>query len=246
MASSRLPARAANTDEILKHQILFSDLSSEELAALRSKMRPRSYAADEIIFHEDDPASGLFILVSGIVKICVSSEEGQESLIALMFPGDCFGEMAVLDGRPRSATAVTLEKAETLLLLRNDFMDFLEGHPKAARNVISLLCQRLRDTNESVADLAFFDIHGRVAKRILQLARDHGVSRPNGIEIAIPITQQDFANYVGASRETVNRAISFFREKGYLSTGDRRGFEAVYRSRVKLSAATMVRNIHQA
>lgn len=216
------PARQANVDEVLRNQVLFSDLTPSEIQTLRSKMRPRSYAADEIIFHKDDPASGLFILTSGIVKICVSSEEGQETLICLMFPGDCFGEMAILDGRPRSATAVALERVETLLLLRNDFNEYLDSHPKVARKLIALLCQRLRDTNESVADLAFFDIHGRVAKRILQLARDHGVPGANGVEIAIPITQQDFANYVGASRETVNRAISFFREKGYLSTADRR------------------------
>lgn len=207
---------------ILADHPLFAGASARDLDALERSARVRVFETDRIIFRQEDEGDGLYIVRSGTVKIVVSTAEGEESVIALMFPGDCFGELAVLDRGPRSASAIAVERTETLFIRRDDFLAFLERSPQVMMRIIRLLCQRLRRTDEQIADLVFFDVYGRVAKKLLELGRLHGIRTARGIEIKLPLTQQDLASLVGASRESVNKVMRFYRERGFVAVTNQR------------------------
>ena len=159
---------------------------------------------------------------TGQVKIVLYAEDGRESMIAIMSPGDCLGELAVLDGEPRSATAVALEPATLWYLHRGEFLSSIKRHPDLAQKIITLLTRRLRQTDEQLGDLVFFDVFSRVAKRLLELAASHGRPTDSGTVISLSMTQQELANLVGASRESVNKALRLYRSQGYISVGKQR------------------------
>jgi CRP/FNR family transcriptional regulator/CRP/FNR family cyclic AMP-dependent transcriptional regulator len=201
---------------------LFGEFSQSELTNLASSVRTRVFREGEVVFHRDDPGNGLYVIRGGTVKISIFAPDGQETLIALFGPGECFGELAVLDGQPRSATATALERAELLYLPRTGFLRFLDEHPQAMRKIALMLSQRLRETDEHVADLVFHDVYGRLAKKLLELGDTYGRKTAKGVEIGLALTQQDLANLVGASRESVNKVIKLYRTKGYLSVHSQR------------------------
>lgn len=201
---------------------LFQGLDPSSLERLEARMRGRIFRAEETIFHRDDVGNALYVIRSGRVKIRLTAEDGRETVLAILSPGDCFGELAVLDGEPRSADAVAMERTETLLLTRDEFLAALEQSATLAKRVIVLLSQKLRQTNEQLADLVFYDVHGRVAKRLLELAAAHGVRRPTGMEISIPFTQQELAQLVGATRESVNRVLRYYAGRGFITVANQR------------------------
>jgi len=206
-----------NTNDSWSGVPLLSNLTKDELNDLQPFLTKRLFREGDIIFHQDDPGDRLFLIRDGRVKISLLAEDGRENVIAIMAKGDCFGELAALDGLPRSATATAMERTETLFLRRGDLLQFLERHPGAAIKVIDLLSRRLRQTDEQIADLAFLDVHGRVARKLLELASAHGVDKGQGTEIGFFLSQQELANLVGASRESVNKVINYFKDKGYLA-----------------------------
>ena len=134
--------------EFLSQVPIFANLEPEWLKPLTGKLRPRRYRRGEVIFHEDEPGDRMHIIVEGSVKISVTSEDGREKNIALFKPGECFGEMALLDGSNRSATATAMEALETLVLMRDDFQDFLNENPQMKEDITNLLTQRLRNVNQ--------------------------------------------------------------------------------------------------
>ena len=148
--------------EFLRQVSIFAHLEPERLQHLTSKLRPRRYQRGEVIFHEDDPGDRMHIIVEGSVKISVTSEDGREKNIALFKPGECFGEMALLDGSRRSASATALEALETLVLMRDDFLDFLTGHPQVAADITNLLAQRLRNVKNGVPYVQNLDPYGNL------------------------------------------------------------------------------------
>ena len=150
--------------EFLTSVPIFASLNREQLQSLPGKLQPRRYQRGEVIFHEDDPADRMHIIVEGRVKISIASEDGRERDIALFQSGDCFGEMALLDGSNRSATATAVGAAETMVLFRQDFLDFLGENPELAADVSTLLVQRLRNVNQMLGDMVFLDVPTRVAK----------------------------------------------------------------------------------
>ena len=150
--------------EFLTSVPIFASLKEEQFQSLPGKLQPRSYQRGEVIFHEDDPADRMHIIVEGRVKISIASEDGRERDIALFQSGDCFGEMALLDGSNRSATATAVDATETMVLLRQDFLDFLGENPELAADVNALLVQRLRNVNQLLGDMVFLDVPTRVAK----------------------------------------------------------------------------------
>jgi CRP/FNR family transcriptional regulator, cyclic AMP receptor protein len=202
---------------LLANAPLFSSFSDAELAGLAASARARVYREGEVIFHREDPGTGLYVVRSGTVKISIDAPDGQETMIALLTGGECVGELAVLDGQPRSATATAMERTETVFVSREGFLRFVAEHPDAMRKVALILCQRLRTTDEHLSDLVFHDVYGRLAKKLLELSESHGRAGKNGVEIGLTLTQQDLANLVGASRESVNKAIKHFRDRGVLS-----------------------------
>ena len=225
--SEALPARDSGEDqladvEFLSRVSIFANLDAERLQPLIGKLRPRRYQRGEVIFHEDDPGDRMHIIVEGSVKISVASEDGREKNIALFKPGDCFGEMALLDGSNRSATATAMETLETLVLMRDDFLDFLSENPQVAADITRLLTQRLRKANQSLADTAFLDVPTRVAKQLLTLAASDDGAAGSSEPRVVALGQDELASLVGASRETVSRALTSYRRMGILTTSHRR------------------------
>lgn len=201
---------------------LFSTLDPDGLRALAAAARRRGFRSGEVIFHRDDPGQVLYVIREGKVKICINSPDGHEVVLAVFGPGDYFGELALLDGQPRSASAVAIDLVEVYALQRSDFINIVIHHPRIAIQVMNVLSQRLRQTDAMIEDLLFLDVHGRVAKKLLDLADLHGIRTPEGVRIDMKLTQSDLAALVGASRESVNKVLGYFVDKRFISTEKRK------------------------
>src|SRR5207249_11384044 len=211
-----------NETVYLKQVPLFADLADEDIRALMAIARKRTFRSGEIIFHRDDPGQVLYVIKEGKVKISLISPEGQEISLVVFGKGECFGEFAILDGLPRSADAVALERVECYTLQRSDFHKTIMKNPKIAIQVMEVLSKRLRTTDQMIEDLIFLDVYGRVAKKLLELADTHGSKVGNGIRIDVRLTQQELASMVGASRESVNKVMGYFTDKDFISTDKHR------------------------
>lgn len=213
---------AENETSYLKQVDIFASLSDEDLRDLVGAARRRTFRAGEVIFHRDDPGQVLYVIKEGKVKICLISPDGQEISLVVFGKGEYFGELALLDGLPRSADAIALEKVECYTLQRSDFHKAIMKTPQIAIQVLEVLSQRLRRTDQQVEDLIFLDVYGRVAKKLLDLAETHGVKVDDGIRIDVRLTQQELASMVGASRESVNKVMGYFTDKQFISTDKHR------------------------
>lgn len=201
----------------LKQVDIFANLNDDEIQELMSVAKRRTFRAGEVIFHRDDPGQVLYVIKEGKVKISIMSPDGQEISLVVFGKGDCFGELALLDGEPRSADAISLERVECYTLQRVEFHKAIMKNPKIAIQVLEVLSRRLRKTDNQVEDLIFLDVYGRVAKKLLELAEEHGIKGQNGTLIDVRLTQQELASMVGASRESVNKVMGYFSEKQYIS-----------------------------
>lgn len=191
-------------------------LPDAELAWLAARARARQYRAGTTIFHRDDPGSTLHVINSGLVKLVLTSPEGREVTVGILDAGDFFGELALLDGGPRSASAVALEAVETLTLDREPFVAILERHPQVATALLGVLGDRLRRTDELIQDVLFLDLPGRLAKQLLALADERGVETAEGIRIDLRLSQSELAAIIGATRESVNRCLNAYADRGIL------------------------------
>ena len=211
-------------NQILKEVILFQSLSDEDLEGLLSKLKRRSLKKGEALFRKGDEGNTLYIVREGSIKIVLPSEMGDEVTPAILTAGDFFGEMALLDGLPRSADAVALEASELLALKRDDFLDFLTNNEKAIRAVFYAVSQRLRKTDDLLEDACFLNISTRLARRLLDLATTYGSEGEgegegdDAIQIDMQLTQKDLASMVGATRESINKELRLLREKGIVDT----------------------------
>jgi CRP/FNR family cyclic AMP-dependent transcriptional regulator len=200
-------------DRALRQVPLFAELPPERIQELAQMVRRRTYHRGETIFHKGDPGSGLYLLTAGQVKIVLPSETGEEALLAVLEAGDFFGELALFDGLPRSATVVAVQNAEVLVLHRDDFLGFVARNPEVAIALFGVLSRRLRAADELIQDAVFLDVPGRLAKRLLELAERHGRQTPQGIAIELKLTQQDLAAMIGATRESVNKHLGWMRDR---------------------------------
>ena len=200
--------------EYLAVSPLFSCLSADDRLLLAQRMRSRRFARDEVIFHRDDPASHLYVIVAGTVKISLPDENGREVVVAIERGGDEFGELALFDESPRSATVTALAETECLLLARKDFMEALDRNHDAMRKMLGLLAQMVRRSSGRVEDLVFLDLPGRVAKCLLDLSEAGGKGE-------IELTQEDLAAFVGAARVSVNRVLADLEKRDAISIGRR-------------------------
>jgi CRP/FNR family transcriptional regulator/CRP/FNR family cyclic AMP-dependent transcriptional regulator len=201
---------------------IFARIDPAELEPLASRLRPRAYQKGEVIFHQDDPGDRLHFVAEGMVKISIVSTDGRENDIALLSRGDCFGEMSVLDGGRRSATAVAVEPTQTMTSSREDFISFLNEHVQVAIDIISLMARRLRNMDEMIGDMVFLDVPTRVAKKLTDLAETYAASRDDSGKVTIPLGQEEMSRLVGSSREAVSRALATYRRMGLLTTSHRR------------------------
>lgn len=198
---------------LLRRVPLFAGLSEETLAGLAGRLRRRTFRRGTTIFHKDQAGDALHVIASGRVRFFLPAEGGDELTIDIAGAGDVFGELALLDGQPRSASAEALEDTVTHVLGRQEFQAYLAASPELAAALIGLLSTRLRHVTDYAESLAFLDVHARVARALLELAGRYGV-RGEGIAIDLDLTQTDLATMVGATRERVNRALAAFREQG--------------------------------
>jgi CRP/FNR family transcriptional regulator, cyclic AMP receptor protein len=198
---------------------LFTAVTPDQLAPLAGKLRRRTFRRNEVIVHRGDPAGAVHIIRSGRVKITLPSEEGDETVLALFGAGTCFGEIAALDGGPRSATVTAVEATETMALLREDLLAFARENPDFALALIQTLAARLRRADEWLEDAFFQDLDTRMARRLLEVAEEHGRETKEGIEVAFPLTQSDLAGMLGATRVSVNRLLGVYQDAGLMRLG---------------------------
>src|SRR3989475_8316911 len=211
-----------NESVYFKQVPLFASLTDEGIRELMALAKRRIFRSGEVIFHREDFGQVLYVIKEGKVKISLISPEGQEISLVVFGKGECFGEFAILDGLPRSADAIALERVECYTLQRSDFHKTIMKNPKIAIQVMEVLSRRLRTTDQMVENLIFLDVYGRVAKKLLELADSHGSKVDDGVRIEVRLTQQDLASMVGASRESVNKVMGYFADKNYISTDKHR------------------------
>lgn len=201
--------------ELLRKAPLFESLTDAELAALAARLKQRVFARGVVLFHKGSAGSSLYLIEAGKVRITTLSEAGEELTINIHGPGECFGELAMLDGLPRSASAIAMDQTTTYVLHREDFLAVLETHPAMVRSVIALLSGRVRHATEYAESLAFLDVQSRIAAILLALADRYGIKK-QGIEIDLRLTQTDLATYVAATRESVNKILGTLRDQGLI------------------------------
>lgn len=217
--ASRLGYRSAMTElqlvQYLRRVPLFSKLSEAELASLAEHARTKTFKRGDTIFRKDDPGQHLYVVLEGAVKIALPGEFGQEALVALLRGGEFFGELALLDRSPRSATATALEDTRCALLAGDDFLQFVEANPAATKVVLEALAKTIRRLSDRVEDLIFLDVPSRVAKYLLDLAQVNGTGGSGDLELSL--TQDELAAFTGASRVSVNRVLGDLERRDLIS-----------------------------
>ena len=208
--------------QLLERVPFLAALAQEDLRWLGERVRRRRFPRGDIIFQKDDPGQSLFIIESGTVRIYVPGTQGADLTLAVMGEGDFFGDMSLLDGRPRSASASAASDAVLLSLERNDFATLLRSRPDAALSILAVIAARLRESDQMASDLAFLDVSGRLARRLLDLSTSNGVRRTDGVLLQVTLTQEELANMIGVTRESVNRNLSLFRRIGLIAKEGRR------------------------
>lgn len=203
--------------DFLRQVDLFSNLEEKELAQIRSIVTERSFPKHSMLFLENTEGDGLYLIKSGAVKIFRSTEDGREKILAIFRRGDFFGEMSLLDGGLRSASAETMERSIMMVIMRSDFMKLLGQFPALSIKIIHALCQRLRRANEQIEMIAFWDVRTRVLKILLDLAYEHGTCLNKGMRIDLRLTHQELASLAATSRETVTRVLQELQEQGLIS-----------------------------
>ena len=203
-------------DDIVRSAPLFAALDDAAAASLRESMVEVTLGRSEELFAEGDQGDRLYVIVEGKIKLGRTSSDGRENLLAILGPGQMFGELSLFDPGPRSATVTAVTDATFLSLSHDDLLRWLDGRPAVARGLLAQLAGRLRKANDVVADLVFSDVPGRVAKALLDLADRFGRTADDGVHVHHDLTQEELAQLVGASRETVNKALADFASRGWL------------------------------
>jgi CRP/FNR family cyclic AMP-dependent transcriptional regulator len=222
------PQAASEARELLGGVPALAALSRDDLLDLAASARRRSYAKGQVIFHRDDPGDSLHIIVKGEVRVILLSPQGEEMILALLGPGDFFGELSLLDGIPRSATTIAAKATETLTVERDRFVQWLQSRPAAATVILAALGRRLRAADELVGEFAFLDVHCRLVRKLLDLA---GPAVEEG-QVELHLSQDELASMVGVTRESVNKHLRFFKKRGAID---------VYRRRIVLRSVDYLR-----
>ncbi len=195
---------------------LFAALDDDAAAALRASMVDVRLTKGEVLFSEGDAGDKLFLVESGKIKLGHTAPDGRESIIAVLGAGEMLGELSLFDPGPRTATAVAVSNTKVLSMSHEALLPWLVGRPDLAVSLLAALARRLRRTNEALADLVFSDVPGRVAKALLELGSKFGEDTPEGLLVHHELTQEELAQLVGASRETVNKALADFSQRGWI------------------------------
>ncbi len=208
-------------DEVVRRAPLFTALDEAAAASLRASMDSVKIAKGSILFKEGDDGEHLYVIIDGKLKLGTSSGDGRENLLSILGPGEMFGELSLFDPGPRTSTATAVTDAKLLSLSHEKVIPWLKQHPEVSLQLLTRLSQRLRRTNEAVGDLVFSDVPGRVAKALMDLGARFGKKTEEGLYVHHDLTQEELAQLVGASRETVNKALADFAGRGWLKLDGR-------------------------
>jgi CRP-like cAMP-binding protein len=205
--------------ELLAQVGLFADLSSEDLTGLAALMRPRPYSKDEVVYLKGDPGTAFYVVVSGRVKIALTSPDGKELILRRFGPGGFHGELALLDDEPRSADAIVTEAGVQLVLQRDAFRQFLHEHPVVATTLLSTVSRYLRSNADLIQDATFLDVPARLARVLLDLAGDQDANGLPKAGAVLPekMKQGELAALVGATRESINKWLGSFERQGLIA-----------------------------
>jgi CRP/FNR family transcriptional regulator, cyclic AMP receptor protein len=206
-----------HTIERLADVPLFSGLQPGELQLISRCTRRRPLAANTTVLYQGIPGTALYVILTGRAKVHKATPDGQDVVMAILRPGQLFGELSLLDGNPCSADVTIMEQAEALVLTRDDLMECIRQAPQIAFNLLTTLTDRLRRANALIEAMSTLDAPGLVAWQLLSLARDHGMETPHGVQIGVRLPQTELAAMVGSTRETVTRTLSHFRSLGWLA-----------------------------
>jgi CRP/FNR family transcriptional regulator, cyclic AMP receptor protein len=204
--------------DVVRKAPLFAALDDEAAVALMGSMTTSHLDRGQVLFHDGDPGDRLYVIGEGKIKLGRTSPgpDRRENLLAILGPGEMFGELSLFDPVARTATATAIAETQLLALGHGDLNAFLSGRPAVAATLLAALARRLRRTNETLADMVFTDVPGRVAKALLDLSNRFGRPAEDGIRVAHDLTQEELAQLVGASRETVNKALADFVGRGWI------------------------------
>jgi CRP-like cAMP-binding protein len=228
--------RTLDRRRLLANVSIFSSLDERALDALVRATSTRRLDSGEVLFRKGDQGRQLYGVLSGRLKVSAAGGDGKEIVFNVCDPGEVIGEIALLDSNPRSATIVALEPSELLVLDRRDFLPFLERHPRVAIELAELLAARLRRLSEAAEDSVLLALRTRLAKKLVGLAQRYGQTTPEGVEIDLPLSQQEIGDMVGTTRESINKQLRAWTLEGLLSTArgritlrDRAALEALAR-----------------
>jgi CRP-like cAMP-binding protein len=208
-------------DEVVRRAPLFTALDDAAAASLRASMDTVKIAKGSILFKEGDDGEHLYVIIEGKLKLGTSSGDGRENLLSILGPGEMFGELSLFDPGPRTSPATAVTDAKLHSLSHEKVIPWLKQNPEVSLQLLARLAQRLRRTNEAVGDLVFSDVPGRVAKALIDLGDRFGKTTADGLLVNHDLTQEELAQLVGASRETVNKALADFAGRGWLKLDGR-------------------------
>lgn len=208
-------------DDVLAKAGLFQGVAEEAAEAVARSLEYADYGRGETVFTESEQGDTLYIVLAGKVKIGRRAKDGRENMLSVMGPSDMFGELSLFDPGPRTATATVVTDARLASLAHAQLKPWITDRPEIAEQLLRVLARRLRRTNDSLADLIFTDVPGRVAKQLLALSERFGTEEADGLRVHHDLTQEELAQLVGASRETVNKALADFASRGWVRVDSR-------------------------
>ena len=215
--TSRPPHGSDRRRDLLKRVPLFAGLEAPQLDALAAAVTTRRLDSREELFHKGDAAAQVYVIASGRLNVVSTSGEGSEVVLNLLDANEVVGELPLLIGGLRTATVVALEPSELVVLERREFLRFLREHPEAAVELLTVLAERVVRLSECIEDIAFLGVAGRIAKKLLVLAENFGEEEPDGVHVTLRFSQGELAQYVGTTRETVNKQVRVWTEQGVVS-----------------------------
>jgi CRP-like cAMP-binding protein len=222
MNAQRLATPVSEDPRLERHRALlggsplFKGVAAAALDDLVRRLQVRNRPSGSVIVAQDEPGDALFVIAQGRVKVALFGENGRELTLSVLGLGDFFGEMSLVDGRPRSANVVAIDDTTVLALTRDAFRAHLQAHPQTAFNIMSELTARLRRADETIAALALHDVESRLSRTLVRLASEQGETSEAGLLLRKRPTQQDLANMVGSCRETISRTFTSLIKRGLL------------------------------
>lgn len=214
----QIDPQRSELDEILCKAAIFQGVAASAISALTKELLVIDFPRGHTVFSEGDAEDRLYIIASGKVKIGRRFPDGRENLLTIMGPSDMFGELSIFDPGPRTSSATTITKVQAVSMDRDALRLWIADRPEIAEQLLRVLARRLRRTNDNIADLIFTDVPGRVAKQLLQLGDRFGTEEGNSTRVRHDLRQEEIAQLVGASRETVNKALADFAQRGWIKT----------------------------